>query len=1599
MTHSIDVHWTVPGTYDICVRLNQISVVATDSEPKCDIPYDVYCKTVRVLPEYIVTPASGEICETDNFTFCTAPTPAGGINWTATTADGSFTQALGSGACINVSGLPAGFYEIIANSNDPNFCNDEASGFLTVQGAAPMLAPTALTGETNICPGSSYDYSATPDNGYYLQWSATNGTVLGTGTDVAITWGASGPYSVEITQVPMTGPACPSTTSFPISVITPVVPTISGPGSVCTDAEVIYSAAPLTNVTFMEWVITTPALASVVGGQNTPNATIQFNNTAGTATIEFKYTVCNVVYSVFTNVNITGFPAVNLTVPTDVCQNDLTNVTASLTPPPGGTVSWTWDFGPVSQPGGGGNTSSINYNFPTSGTIPVTATATYSGGSCTGSSTASQLVNVKPAPVVNITTTNGNALCPPSFSTTLVAAVQGTGTYSYNWTGPGGPHTGTSWTVNTVGTYTLVVTDLVNNCSSTETINIINCPPPPGTCSGVNFTYTQNCNGFNFNSSFSGGYSFVSWNFGDGSGNTTNPNPSHTYNASGYYFVTLTGTNGVSNCTYTEQVTVLFIPDFEAEYSCPGNNISVDLIDQTDYLDFAVNPLLFSYQWTWPGGSHSGLTPPPITTLPAGLNSVTLDVTYLGNTCSITKNIDVPDPISASFLTGAACEGNPIVFTNNSTPSLSNISSATWNFDVGGDNAGSNLIDGERTYDFSVSGASPVVQLTVTDIYGCVSTTTANATVYENILTGNVTVNPAGPACPSPPVTLTANIPGATVSPSYVWESNDGTISLGTAATSSPVPSTNEYVVEVTDAFGCKERSPAETVIIIPEPFAFIIGQDEYCVGEVMQLSANQGAGYTYSWQYWTPSGGGPFPYSGPSITNFATGGIPGNFTFVVTLTDNATGCSHTSAPFIVTIHDVPQGLTINNSGPNCVPANLTASVSSPASVSYVWSTGDTGPSTVALGGGTIEVTAYTPEGCQATEDIDIGEGPDLSDVAVGCYCFPEPVVWTAPDGFGYSYQWFQVTGGGNVPVGSGQNYTINSSGVYYVVVTGPAPNSCSSTSDPIIVDIGENCSECKFVAELIDLECIGRDELTGGTIYSFTADFTNFGISLAGLTGTSPQALIGGLSPTTLPGGGVTTTVTGTITLLPGNTFAVITWAAAGANGITCDFEMAIDQFPPCDGDPCDVRWYEPTITCSHEAGGYTYYDFTVYADNFGNDLINLTFSPCSSPDVTITWGGTILYGSASTIITGTIKVLNGITSDCFKVCAYDPVSKTECCWDLNWEFPPCKGNECEVEWYEPQIECFNVTGGYTYYTFSIAATNLGNTLTNLVWYPCSSPDVTITGNVNVLNGPASTLIQGMIRVRNGIGGDCFRVCAWDPVNERECCWDIDMVFPECGEQQEPCKDVRDKGSKLLCASPQVDPFGNRIYNFSIVVTSHVSNGTGWILPWFTEAENYITNLNVSSSGNTFTFTGTVVDVPPFNSPELCFRVITFDGQEICWTRICLRIPECDSSARGEGDHREGDVKAIQMSPELNVAPNPASDLIQVSYELEATGAIELKLIGIDGRVVRHISEMNRQANLPMDISDLQEGLYLLALFRDGQLVAQEKVAVLSGN
>lgn len=143
---------------------------------------------------------------------------------------------------------------------------------------------------------------------------------------------------------------------------------------------------------------------------------------------------------------------------------------------------------------------------------------------------------------------------------------------SYTWTGGS---TNDSLTVTTGGTYTLDVADACGTGSQTVTIDENDVP-------GANFSWTNSyVTGLFTNTTTSAGSSATyAWDFGDGSGTSSDENPSYVYSAAGTYYVTLTVTNACGTNTYGDSVTLTTVGLEEiaglgtiAVYPNPSNGI------------------------------------------------------------------------------------------------------------------------------------------------------------------------------------------------------------------------------------------------------------------------------------------------------------------------------------------------------------------------------------------------------------------------------------------------------------------------------------------------------------------------------------------------------------------------------------------------------------------------------------------------------------------------------------------------------------------------------------------------------------------------------------------------------------------------------------------------------------------------------------------------------------------------------------------------------------------------------------------------------------------------------------------------------------------
>jgi PKD repeat protein len=165
--------------------------------------------------------------------------------------------------------------------------------------------------------------------------------------------------------------------------------------------------------------------------------------------------------------------------------------------------------------------------------------------------------------------------------------------------------------------------------------------------------------------------------------------------------------------------------------------------------------LATAYNWTWFDATYAATLStnpfPPALTLAPGTHVINLSAfdPATGASCTITKTINVPLPIVASFtVSSPLCVGAPNTFTNTSV-SLANQASMLFNNGNGGTATAS-----PASIPYAASG-SYTASLAVTDIYGCTSSASQPVTVTP---AGSGTITVGALACDS--VSLTASGPG-----------------------------------------------------------------------------------------------------------------------------------------------------------------------------------------------------------------------------------------------------------------------------------------------------------------------------------------------------------------------------------------------------------------------------------------------------------------------------------------------------------------------------------------------------------------------------------------------------------------------------------------------------------------------------------------------------------------------------------------------------------------------------------------------------------------------------------------------------------------------
>ncbi|WP_020534230.1 PKD domain-containing protein [Lewinella cohaerens] len=365
-------------------------------------------------------------------------------------------------------------------------------------------------------------------------------------------------------------------------------------------------------------------------------------------------------------------------------------LTAQFTSTTSNVDTYLWDFGD----GTTNSSAHPSHTYTANGTYTVSLTIS---NEC-GTAVITQEVTVQQAaPEAGFSTIESASGCAPLTVTYLNQSLNAD---TYGWTFPGGvPETSTlpnpTVTYLEAGVYdvTLVATNQTGS-STSETQSFVEVFPSPA----GSFSYTSDFLTAQFSSSVTDTDSYL-WDFGDGTTSTA-PNPSHTYNISGTYVVSLSITNNCGTVVITQEVGVMRpIPQVSFTTEDPQQGCSpltVNFINQSANAN--------SYLWVFPGGEpgNSTETNPTITYHTPGIYDVQLNATNETGTNTLVAQFFVevyPEP-NGTFT--HVSDFLSVQFTS----MVNNTDSYLWDFGDGNTSTAANpshLYSGSGTYEVSLS--------------------------------------------------------------------------------------------------------------------------------------------------------------------------------------------------------------------------------------------------------------------------------------------------------------------------------------------------------------------------------------------------------------------------------------------------------------------------------------------------------------------------------------------------------------------------------------------------------------------------------------------------------------------------------------------------------------------------------------------------------------------------------------------------------------------------------------------------------------------------------------------------------------------------------
>jgi len=687
----------------------------------------------------------------------------------------------------------------------------------------------------------------------------------------------------------------------------------------------------------------------------------------------------------------------------------------------------------------------------------------------------------------------------PSLQLSGAASSQGPD-FAYEWTTPDGNllngETSLSPTVDAAGTYELLVTNLVNNCTATDVVNIVEDFETPEAAAAEADVLTCSLTAANLDATASsqGGIYTYSWTTNDGNLVNGSDGLSPLIDAPGTYLLEVMNTR--SGCTTTTTVEVqedVAIPEAEAGDSptltCAATSIALD--------GTASSQGNFSYEWSGPSiiSGQSGTA--PVVDVPG---TYSILVTNLDNDCvaedlvEVLQDIETPTVlIESADILNCELESQQLDASNSSQGGIFEYS---WSTDSDG-----NIVQNGQTPSPTIDQPGEYTLLITNTQNGC--TETASITVDQDIEIPEVAAeDPVIITCDVPQITIDGSGSSSSGPFEYEWTTNDGNIVQGG---NTLMPSVNEggtYELLITNTVNhCTNQLTIEVDKDVEPPVAEA-GQSQIlnCTVESLNLDgSNSSTGdFSYEWS-------GPGVLSGNTTLNPQVD-EPGIYTLLVT--NNFNGCTSTDEVMIEQDIAQPVAQIADPVMLNCEveDQNLDGTATNQGAIfEYEW--------TATINGNIVEgedsltplinepgtytlFVLNTENGCTDTEEITVEQ--DITIPEIGAE-EPEIITCVVPEiqidassssaGNEFEYQW--TTGDGNIISGSNSlNPLVNEGGVYELLITNTANHCTNLLTVEVEKDVEPPVAEAGTTQELnCDISSVtldGNGSSTGDFSYEW---------------------------------------------------------------------------------------------------------------------------------------------------------------------------------------------------------------------------------------------------------------------------------------------------------------------------------------------------------------------------------------------------------------------------------------------------------------------------------------------------------------------------------